>query len=581
MPVSHVAKADLAYAKGHPILTDAEYDRLVEHLKLREPRPTDVAHGRTTKLPAWMGSLDKAGPPSVSSRVEGDAEYTASDKLDGVSCLYHGPTGRLLTRGDGATGQDVTRLLHPAIGVPQNMPGVTVRGELVISVTDFESRFAGEFANARNLVAGCVNAKKPRAEVLAALRFVAYELIKPAGRLPAQQLVELRARGFVVVHSQPCDPTPAALTSLLMERKVASSYDLDGLVITKETKYKNVTSGNPTHAFAYKDPSLQDAADVAVRAVTWTASRHARLVPVLEFEPVVLAGAKVSRATGHNYEFVRNAGIGVGAVVQIVRSGDVIPKIVRVVRRAASPAEPLGAYKVVGVHAIADGQHDAARLAHFLSTLDVRGAGPATSSKLAEAGHILPGSVATLAPNEAAAIAGTVSAASIPADLSAAVSRTPLWRLLAATGSFGPGVGETALRALSSEFPLHGLRDVTQESAENVPGVGPVTARRVVDGLQEAYAYLNGLELPRALDVAAATHAEEPFAGVTVCFSGVRDPDAELRIFAAGGDVTSSGAASTLLVVRKLPPPDTAKSRAAIAAGAEVLTLQQLRDRLQ
>jgi hypothetical protein len=113
----------------------------------------------------------------VSSRVEGRG-YTASDKLDGVSCLYHRPTER---RGDGATGRDVTRLLHPAIkGAAKHAWRHRAR-ELVINVTDFESRFAGDFIT-RNLVAGCVNAKAP-CRVLAA-RFVAYELIKPAGRLP-------------------------------------------------------------------------------------------------------------------------------------------------------------------------------------------------------------------------------------------------------------------------------------------------------------------------------------------------------------------------------------------------------------
>lgn len=566
-------------------MSDSEYDALVERLQATRRPPADQARGESVTLPVNMPSLDKTGPSDVASRISDDTPYCVSDKLDGVSCLYDGPTDRLLTRGDGVTGRDVSRIRHTGLGVPSGLPSAVVRGELVIDRSTFAHRFAATAANARNLVAGVVNAVSPDPKTLAVVRFVAYELIEPSGRSPAAQFAEMSAMGFeVACHWLVPDGSVldgARLTGRLALSKARSAYDVDGLVVAEDLRYVRAERGNPKNVWAYKDAALQDAADVAVTGVTWTASRHARLVPVVLFDPIRLAGANVSRATGHNYGFIQAHGIGEGAVVRVVRSGDVIPKIESVRRWAVASASPPGAFTVQGVHAVSSDMtleaHAATRLAHFFGELSVRGAGPAVAARLVDAGYSLPADVMALTSDAATEAVGSVAAAGVPAALSAAVSQAPLWKLLSASGAFGPGVGKTALRSIQAAHPS-GLTDVTVESAAAVPGVGLVTARKFVDGLAAAYAYVDGLVAASAVTSVAVESS--PLVDQVVCFSGVRSADAELRLFAVGADITTSGAAATMLVVRRLPPPDTAKTRAATARGAEVVTLEELDRRL-
>jgi NAD-dependent DNA ligase len=595
-------KHDAAYRSGTPAVSDAHFDELVERLRdasggtapfLAElgpkPRQDDAV-----QLPFWVGSLDKVVGAAVTQRLaraDPRSDVVISDKLDGVSCVYErrGGRARLLTRGNGSVGQDITRLCPHIQGIPSAvLPGVEtvlVRGELVISRAVFEADFAAEFSNMRNLVAGCVNSKVVKLRVARAIVFVAYEIPShaPVMALGEQMRCLGRAPGAVVVTHRVrrvSDLTYDALLSLYAERRGAGEYDVDGLVVATDDAYALPADSNPKHAFAFKDPSLCDARIVEVASVTWDVSRYGRLTPVVHFAPVHLAGVMVGRATAHNHQFVVDHGIGVGARITVCRSGDVIPKIVDVVSRGDACA-PDVAHWVDGPHAYrADGLCPAKRLHHFLAALDIKNAGPAACAKLQAAGVATPRAVAALTAANMAAHCGTKAGSNVPADLREAVRGADEWKLLSATGAFGAGIGDRILRAIAAKYPTRPFIELTAADMCSVDGVGGARAAQVVAGIQAALEYVDGMErgVPRVAPVAAVVpRGAQAFAGERVVFTGVRDKALEQLIAAHGGTVVSGGKRATVLVVADDEYKPSAKSADALLAGARVMTVDALR----
>jgi NAD-dependent DNA ligase len=587
-----------AYAEGAPIVTDAEYDAIADRAvsdgetPAIGPRP----RGRTITLPVWMGSLDKSLGAAVTARLSNippDDTLIITDKLDGISALVVVTTEgtKMYSRGDGAVGQDISHLLHKHRvheDVVEHEP-LMVRGELVMDRIAFQKRHSGAYANPRNMVAGCANSATVDDAVKADIHFVAYEVMScTRHKSPSQQLDWLTMLGFETVNTMyrsASETTHEFLATLLADRKVASRYELDGLVLAQDKTYTLITTGNPETAFAFKDPVAQETAVVEVKSVLWDASRFRRLIPVVTFSAVQLSGVMVSRATAHNYDFVQTRGIGVGALIRIVRSGEVIPKILETVRRV-DPATPDVPHTVSGVQAIANAALcPTKRMTHFFAALSVRNAGPATIERLVAAGCEKPADVAAMDPDDAHTKAGTVLAASIPAALTAAVRDAELGTVLAATGAFGPGIGETMLKSV---FALHRTRDprtLTAREIAEAPGVGPMTAAKIVDGLEGAYAYIDGLvdEAVQAGQGAPSIgeDADTSMAGEVVVFSGCRDKTLQAKLEKAGAKVSSSGNAATILIVKSSSDAGSIKAVAAIKAGAKIMTLDKARERTE
>ena len=201
----HVAN-DQYYNTKKPMLTDAEYDIIVEYMERTYPN-NPILEGVCAKveknkvtLPYEMASMDKIKPDTgalTSWKNKYSGPYVLSCKLDGVSGLYttEDETPKLYTRGDGKVGQDISHLLK-VLKLPKE-PGYVVRGEFIIPKTVFEEKYQKTFANPRNLVSGIVNSKTID-EKARDLHFVAYEVIKPEMK-PSEQMKKLEELGHKVV----------------------------------------------------------------------------------------------------------------------------------------------------------------------------------------------------------------------------------------------------------------------------------------------------------------------------------------------------------------------------------------------
>jgi len=346
-----VVKANAAYYNETPIMTDNEYDIIKELLERKYPTSAvlkdigaPVKKDKVT-LPYEMASMDKIKPDTsalTNWTNKYNGPYVLSCKLDGVSGLYttEGDEPKLYTRGNGTVGQDVSHLIK-VLKLPKHK-GFAVRGEFIIPKKVFEEKYKEKFANPRNLVAGIVNSKSIDSKTKD-LHFVTYEVIMPEVK-PSEQMSRLVSLKHEVVRNQTIDTlTNEFLSATLLDWRKDYEYEIDGVIVTDDAIHPR-SSGNPEYAFAFKMVISDQVAEVKVLDVLWSPSKDGYLKPRVRIEPLRLGGVTIEYATGFNAKFIQENKIGFGAVIEIVRSGDVIPFIKSIIVPAEKAKMPEVAY---------------------------------------------------------------------------------------------------------------------------------------------------------------------------------------------------------------------------------------------
>ena len=365
----------LYYVLDQPEVSDAEYDALMHRLRELEERhpelvtpdsPTQRVGGKPregfVKVPhsSAMLSLDNALNEGelreFDRRVRellGDAEfrYVTELKMDGLSMAAHYRDGRFtqaVTRGDGLVGEEVTenaRTIHSLPLLVDRAESFEVRGECVMNRRAFERLNAerdekglSRFANPRNAAAGSLRVLEPQITASRRLDYYTYFLLsdgRPA--LPSHwaSLNELVRLGFKVnPHRQLCSSVDqvVAFCAEWEAQRERLPYEIDGVVVKVDSvdqqRLLGFTAKAPRWAMAYKYPARQ--AKTFVQGIEVQVGRTGALTPVAILEPKEVGGVTVSRATLHNEDEIERLGLEIGDEVVIERSGDVIPKVVRV-----------------------------------------------------------------------------------------------------------------------------------------------------------------------------------------------------------------------------------------------------------
>lgn len=299
-------KASKAYYEGKPIMTDAEFDYLSSKYDYSE-----VGYRSDFKFSHLypMRSLQKvyAGDPQMFPSSTGATVVTP--KLDGAAVSLRYYNGRFvlgLTRGDGKKGVDVTEKL--GIHVPNTIDyagEIQITGELVCPKT---------VPNARNVAAGSLNLKDLEEFKTRPLTFVAYDIQPHLGDLWSKDMEELRLQGFNTVLESDWQQFP-------QDGKV---FRLDSIEKFNELGY---TAHHPRGAYAYKE--RQVGVRTKLLDVEWKVGKSGVVSPVAILEPVVVGEATVSRATLHNIAYIESLDLEIGCDVEVIRSGEIIPRIVR------------------------------------------------------------------------------------------------------------------------------------------------------------------------------------------------------------------------------------------------------------
>ena len=624
----------------NPVISDAVYDQLfaelqqleAAHPELRAPDSPTLRVGaaplpqfdqvtHTVPMLSLNNGFSEDDIVNFDRRVReglgldsGDVAYAAEVKFDGLAINLRYENGLFVqaaTRGDGATGEDVTANIRTIAGIPlrlhgENVPALLdVRGEVMMFKSDFarlneRQREAGqkEFANPRNAAAGSLRQLDSRITARRKLRFYAYGIGALAGAsMPASHSALLdwyQTLGIPVSKERRVVQGAQGLFAYFNEigaARPALPYEIDGVVYkvdaTEDQQQLGFVSRAPRFALAHKFPAEE--ARTVVQGIDIQVGRTGAMTPVARLAPVSVGGVTVTNATLHNEDEVLRKDVRVGDTVIVRRAGDVIPEVLAVVldKRpdpAPSPFRMLEACPVCGSHVVREEGEAIARCSgglfcsaqrkeafrHFAGRrmMDIEGLGERYIDTLVELDYVH--SLADLyqlslekllemkqrADERDGVTPETVQQGKIPTkwaeNLLAGIEaskRPPLERFLFALGI--RHVGESTAKTLAEWLgSLERVRHAPAALLRVLPDIGGTVAESIADFFAEDK---NQQALQALLD-----------AGVTP--QGEHAPSARLR------DALDT---ATLLAAVGIPKLTLARSRQLVERGASLATLAE------
>ena len=608
------------YIDDQPEISDANFDALMRQLEeLEKASPDDIPSDSPTQRVGGgvaLGSRIPHKSPMLSldntfgrdelmdfdTRVrklleEAPVEYVTELKIDGlgVSLLYeNGTFARGLTRGDGEFGEDVTGNLRTIRAIPLRLtsteenpvpPVLEVRGEVFIPkhlLDDInvqrEEEGESPFANPRNAAAGSVRTQNSNVTAKRPLDIFIYSLNYVEGldvATHSEALEKLISYGFK------CNPH-TELHNLLegviiyynqwVAKREEIPYEVDGIVVkvndmAQQTEL-GATSKSPRWATSYKFPAHQTR--TTIEKIEVQVGRTGVLTPVAILEPVKLAGATITHATLHNEQEIRNKDIRIGDTIILERAGDVIPKVIDVLKEKRKGNEvafqfpdvcPACSTQVqrsdteVAVRCVNAGcsAQLKRRIAHFASrnALEIEGLGPATVNQLVDNG--LVHDVADLYTLKAEEVGKLERMGpGLTGNLMHQIKHSkdaPAAKVLVGLSIFH--VGDTVAELLIDHFlSIDGLSQADAAAIEVIPGIGPQIAesvstffaqnRLLIEKLKAADLKCFTEEVVKAPKILEGTFFSGKTFVVTGSLTDMTRTEASTQIKARGGKVTSS-----------------------------------------
>lgn len=537
--VTFLSEANTAYRNGNPIIDDATYDhvylaelssRLPDHPFLKKVEPeSDFGTGKIKHSKPLL-STDKAYTideiKAFVKRIESAAEelgikpsslfYRVTPKLDGMAGSY--TNARLVTRGNGEIGNDVTYVFDRGV-VP--IGGInTELGEIVLSQAYWDQNLSDRFAHPRNVVVGLVgadNLNEDSAQALSdqAVHFVPYSQLQSA-IVSATELID-------------------KLDSICHQLESGCGYPTDGSVIETTNEAVKDLLGHTSNHYRWQiaKKTVGDTAESIVRGVNWQTGRTGRVTPILSIERTRLSGAWIENVTGHHAGNIRNLQIGVGCEIRLVRSGEIIPKLMGVTL-PGSPADipttcPSCHYDLewerdflVCGNSLCSAQISN-RLAHFFSTIgNIDLFGEKTIATLLNHGiDELPTIYALKAKDFETMGFGPKQAQNLVRELKRSLSESiEDWRFLASFGIRHLGRGDS--RRLLKHFKLSELSQVDAEQIQALDSFGPLKAPRIASEIKSTWTLIAtmidlGFNLNGSTQVSAPASA---ITGLNIVFTG-------------------------------------------------------------
>ncbi|MET0116197.1 MAG: helix-hairpin-helix domain-containing protein [Sedimenticola sp.] len=567
--------ANATYRAGVPVMSDAKYDSLyVKELETQDPgstflasvEPEPVIESKTVELPVRMLSTEKAySYEEIEKWVKrlvkaandidlsmDDLEIRVTPKLDGYAAYDDGE--KLYTRGDGFRGQDITRAFDRGLKVAKGGVRGSGAGEIVIRKSYFDEKLSGYFENARNVQASIIAEKKVDERIQQAIDdeacvFYPFELLDDW------------VGSYKVFLSD--------FNNILDKIWNAVDYEVDGIIAEATNsllkEYMGSTRKSHRWQIAYKVNA--EIAKVVVRGVVPQTSRTGKLTPVALLEPTRLSGATISRATAHHYGMVKSKGIGKGSLVELVRSGLVIPKIESVIERA-KPDIPEECPSCQS-HVVWDGDNlfcpnttDCPAQAentmiHFFKTLrNVDGFGPKVIERIYKSGIRSIHDIYDLSVEKLVEMGfGEKTSENLIEQLLA--SRTlevEDWRFLAAFGA--PRLGEGNCEKLLTHHYVADVFNLTVEDMIKIDGFAETSAETIHEGLKSIekefqLIYKLGFNLKETKIV--VTESDLLLSGELIVFTGSMEhgkrPDMESEAKMLGAKIGKSITSKTTMLV--------------------------------
>jgi len=606
--VEKIKIANEKYRIGEPIMSDSQFDKLVDELKALDPENEILAkvgheiqdESRKSRLPIEMASMNKI--KSIDdiedwSRLKGisKSEFVViTPKFDGLSLCVKELTDEAYTRGDGIFGQKSNEH-YKLIG--NHLNSHTHRdivrsfdftyGEVMMSKKTFTDKYSQEFANPRNLVAGLLNSKDTQ-EALKDCNFIKYGAVSNKDYSTKQELIEsLNACQEIKVQYHICKISELT-EDLLIElfHTFGKEYEIDGLIIEindlslQEKLGRETSSNNPVWARAFKHPSFEQSAQSEIIGITWNISKQGYLKPTLHIKPVRLDGVTVSNVTGNNARFVKDMGLGVGAKVVVKRSGMVIPIIADVIETVnfQMPNVSNIDWNENGVELMTLDETDDQKfkqLVSFFEILETDNFGEGVIRQLWNSGYKTVEDILKLKESDLEKIDrfGKRKSQIVINSIRKAISGVSLSKIQHATGIF-KNMGSKKLVLLE-----HFVERPTIEDVIKIDGIGEILANEYVNNYDSFFDFVK--DLPITLTKSEIVRNSNKLEGKQFVFTGIRLPDYEKIIIENGGKIGSSVSKNTTYLVMKNKGSGSSKEEKAIELGIEILNVTDLEDQLK
>ncbi|MBI9074076.1 MAG: DNA ligase [Desulfatibacillum sp.] len=590
-----LAKYNEAYRAGELLVSDAHYDLLVERLRELAPdhpflpvvEAESFAGKREVRHPAPMLSTEKAYDKLALERFVDrvykeaaqigvdEVEFQVTPKLDGLAARDDGQI--LATRGNGYAGYDITNAFEKGVR-HMGLIGLGLGlGEIVVVQSYFTEHLANRFEHPRNMVVGIISSDVLNPFAKKALKkgqvhFVPYAILDKWNGT-GKELVE-------------------DIEKITQDLTRATDYPMDGMVASVMNQDVRDHMGATSHHYRWQIAikSKGETGVTTVNAITWQVGRTGNVTPVLEVEPLKLSGATIRRVTAHNAGRIRDKGAGVGALIEVIRSGEVIPKLESVVTPSDKVELPENCpvcdiplewnNDFLKCNNLACKARVEQRIRHWFRIL-----GNADWFGIKTVERLVAGGFDSLekiyAMDEDAFLAlefGPIQSKNLAEAINLSKTK-PVedWRFLAAFGISDLGEGDS--RKILTYFPLEELLIKTQAEIAAEHGFGEKTSESIELGLKA-----QGLTIRHMLDLgfnlqktplASEIDTSSPIAGKGVVFTGSMEQgsrkDMEDQARALGAKVQSavSGHTDFLVCGAKVGAKKAQKAR---ELGVKVLT---------
>ncbi|MBW2568125.1 MAG: DNA ligase [Deltaproteobacteria bacterium] len=528
-----------AYRSGKPLVSDHEYDSLAQKLRELDPahpflhvvEPEKFEVRKEVRHPVSMLSTEKAYTKDALARfvtrVKKDAGeigvtdilFKVTPKLDGLAARDDGNI--FATRGNGEVGYEISNAFKKGV-IPVGGRGLGL-GEIVIVKSYFDEHLSGEFEHPRNMVVGIVasdtlNVLAKKALQDEVVRFVPYAAL-PVWNGRADELVQ-------------------NIDNILSDLTAKTDYPTDGVVaeVTEEEvkKYMGSTAHHYRWQIAYKTKG--ETAITIIKGIRWQVGRTGNITPVLEICPVSLSGATIRRVTAHNAGLILKKKIGINAEVEVIRSGEVIPKLEKVIKESDQIVIP---DKCPSCNSVLEWSNDFLKcnndsckarieqsLNHWFKVLgNADWFGIKTIQRLVDNGYDSLEKIYAMSEGDFFDIGfGPVQSKNLAEAINTSKNkRVEDWRFLAAFGISDLGNGDS--KKLLSHIKLEDLVDVKAEQIEAIHGFGAITSLSIENGIARikdtmSHMLSMGFNLDKTLLAEEIDTLDTPIAGKGIVFTG-------------------------------------------------------------
>ena len=603
--VAKLEEANVAYRTGNEIMSDKEYDSLLELLYSYDPENEIFSkvgieildETRKSKLPIDMASMNKIKTIEdirTWLRLKGinpNTEIVCTPKYDGLSLCHDEINTNTWTRGDGEFGQksdEHYKLIQNHLSLKSDVFKYTY-GEVIMPKQVFLDKYSTEFANPRNLVAGLLNSKEVT-EPLKDLQFIKYGAIPNEGfnfkaksdildMLNSGQEVKVNYHLFIAK-----DITEELLVELF--KRWSTDYEIDGIILEvndlnlQESLGRETSSNNPCYARAFKHDSFEQKAEATVLGISWNISKHGLLKPVLHITPIKLDGVTVSNVTGNNAKFVKDMALGIGAKVVVKRSGMVIPLIVEVLETVDFVMPVIEGTDIDwnenGIELVTLTETDDQKLKQnvaFFEILEADNVSEGIITQLWDAGYKTIEDILNVTTTQLESIDrfGKRKAQIVYNSIQKSVTDVQLSKLQHATGLFR-GLGSKKLALLE-----HFTTKPTIDQVMEIEGFAEISAKVFVDNYDNFFIFVGNLPITIAKKVESVKVGTD-LEGKSFVFTGVRLPDYEKFIVENGGVISSGVSKNTTYLVMKKKGSGSSKEIKAIKLGVIILEINDLEE---